>query len=171
MEGVLTKARGVLEEAEQLRAKGLAEVAEERTKGIAALDAECAAGLAEVDVRWAELQREIAAMHKHKEPEQGNVELNIGGYGFETSVETLRRLPHTFFGAYFSGQYAQDVCTGGNIFVDRNGEHFGDVLDYMRNTVVSVAEPGAGASLPLLHVLKREFNFYCIDLSVEPENK
>jgi hypothetical protein len=35
MEGVLTKARGVLEEAEKQRAKGLAEVAEERAKSYA----------------------------------------------------------------------------------------------------------------------------------------
>jgi hypothetical protein len=42
MEGVLPKARGVLEEAGQRRAEGLAEVAEgaeERAKGLAEVDA------------------------------------------------------------------------------------------------------------------------------------
>jgi hypothetical protein len=28
------------------------------------------------------------------------VELNIGGYHFETSLQTLRRIPHTYFDAY-----------------------------------------------------------------------
>jgi hypothetical protein len=34
MEGLLTTARGVLEEAERQRAKGLVDVAEERVKGL-----------------------------------------------------------------------------------------------------------------------------------------
>jgi hypothetical protein len=122
MEGVLTKARTMLEDVEQRRAGGLMEVAKERAEGLAELDAERAAGLAEVEARRIELQREIAAMHKHKEAQEGRVELNIGRYRFETSVQTLRRVPHTFFDTYFSGRYAQDVLNDGSIFVDRDGE-------------------------------------------------
>jgi hypothetical protein len=85
----------------------------------------------------------------------------------------LRRIPHTFFDAYFSGRYAQDVCDDGSIFVDRDGEHFGHVLQYMRDGVVSVADPGACPSVSLLRALKREFGFYCIEVvaeqAVEPE--
>jgi hypothetical protein len=169
MEVVLTKARGVLEAAEQRRAEGLAEVAEGRAKGLTELDAERSAGLAEVDARRAELHSEIAAMYKHKEAQEGRIVLNIGGYRFETSVQTLRRVPHTFFDAYFSGRYAQDVCTDGSIFVDRDGEHFGHVLEHMRDGVVVVAEPGANVSASLLRALKREFGFYCIELNAEPE--
>jgi hypothetical protein len=135
------------------RAKGLAEVAEEREKA-----------LAEVDARRAELAREVAAMHVHREAQEGRVELNIGGYRFETSVQTLRRVPHTFFDAYFSGRYAQDVCSDGSIFVDRDGKHFGHILQYMRDGVVAVAEAGAHPSVSLLRALKREFGFYSIEL-------
>jgi N-acetylneuraminic acid mutarotase len=138
------------------RAEGLAEVAEERTKA-----------LVEVDARRAELGREVEAMHMHREAQQGHVELNIGGYRYETSVQTLRRVPHTFFDAYFSGRYAQDVCNDGSIFVDRDGEHFGHILQYMRDGVVSVAEDGACPSMSLLRALKREFGFYCIELSTD----
>jgi hypothetical protein len=106
-------------------------------------------------------------MHMHKEAQEGRVELNIGGYRFETSVHTLRRVPHTFFDAYFSGRYAQDVCADGSIFVDRDGEHFGHVLEYMRDGHVPVAEAGARPSVSLLRSLKREFGFYCIELSAE----
>jgi hypothetical protein len=79
-------------------------------------------------------------------------------------VQTLRRFPHTFFDAYFSGQYAQDVCDDGSIFVDRDGTHFGHVLEYMRDGVVSVANPDARPSMSLLRALKHEFCFYCIEL-------
>jgi hypothetical protein len=106
-------------------------------------------------------------MHKFKEAQEGRIELNIGGYRFVTSVQTLRRVPHTFFDAYFSGRYAQDVCADGSIFVDRDGEHFGHVLEYMRDGFVSVAEAGARPSVSLLRALKREFGFYCIELCAD----
>jgi N-acetylneuraminic acid mutarotase len=167
MEDVLTKVRGVLEEAEQQRTQGLAEVAEERAKGLAEVAEERDKGLAEVDARRAELHREIAAMQMHQAAHEGRVELNIGGFRFETSVQTLRRVPHTFFDAYFSGRYAQDVCADGSIFVDRDGEHFGHILEYMRDGVILVAEPGARPSITLLRALKREFGFYCIELCAE----
>jgi hypothetical protein len=38
----------------------------------------------------------------------------------------------------------------------------------MRDGVVSVAEPSAHPSVSLLRALKREFGFYCIELSAEP---
>ena len=52
-------------------------------------------------------------------------------------------MPHTFFDAYFSGRYAQDACVNGSIFIDRDGEHFGQVLQYLRDGVVAVAEQEA----------------------------
>jgi hypothetical protein len=167
LEGVLTKVRGVLEVAEQQRTQDFAEVAEERAKGLAEVAQERDKGLAEVDARRAELHREVAAMQMYQAAHEGRVELNIGGFRFETSVQTLRRVPHTFFDAYFSGRYAQDVCADGSIFVDRDGEHFGYVLEYMRDGVVSVAEPKTRPSITLLRALKREFGFYCIELYAE----
>jgi hypothetical protein len=79
-------------------------------------------------------------------------------------VQTLRRVPHTFFDAYFSGRYAQDVCRDGSIFVDGDGEHLRHILEYMRDGVVSMAEPGARPSVSLVRALKREFGFCCIEL-------
>jgi hypothetical protein len=162
-----TRLEGALTEVADERAAALAEVAEERTKGLTEVADERAAALAEVDARRRELAREVETMHMHKEALEGHVELNIGGHRFETSVQVLRRVPHTFFDAYFSGRYAQDVCDDGSIFVDRDGEHFGHVLQYMRDGVVAVADPDACPSVSLLRALKREFGFYCIELVVE----
>jgi hypothetical protein len=167
MECVLTRVRGVLQEAKQQRTHVLTEVAEERAKGLAEVAEERDKGLAEVDARRAELHHEIAAMQMHQAAHEGRVELNIGGFRFETSVQTLRRVPHTFFDAYFSDRYAQDVCVDGSIFVDRDGEHFGHILEYMRDGMISVAEPGARPSMSLLRALKHEFGFYCIELCAE----
>jgi hypothetical protein len=79
----------------------------------------------------------------HKEAHEAHVELNIGGCRFEMLVQTLRRLPHTFFDAYFSGRYAQDVCADSSNFIDRDGEHVRQVLQYLRDDVVTVAEQEA----------------------------
>jgi hypothetical protein len=92
--------RGVPEEAEQQHARELAEVAEGRTKGLAEVAEERTMALMEVDARREELSREVAAMQTHQEKQEGHVELNIGEYRFQTSVQTLRRMPHTFFDAY-----------------------------------------------------------------------
>jgi hypothetical protein len=156
VETARTRLEGAHSELAKGRAKGLAEVAEERAKA-----------LAKVDAGRADLGREVAEMHTHQEMHEGRVELNIDGYRFETSVQTLRRVPHTFFDAYISGRYAQDVCSDDSVFVDRDGEHFGHVLEYMRDDVVSVAEVGAHPSVYLLRALKREFGFYCIELTME----
>jgi hypothetical protein len=59
------------------------------------------------------------------------------------------------------------VSADGSIFVDRGGEHFGHILEYMRDGVVAVVEPGAQPSVSLLRALKREFGFYCIELRAE----
>jgi hypothetical protein len=54
------------------------------------------------------------------------------------------------------------VCNDGSIFVDRDGERFGHVLEYMHDGHLSVAEAGARPSLSLLRALKCEFGFYSI---------
>ena len=109
-------------------------------------------------------------MHKHKAAQEGRVVLNVGGFRYETSVQTLRRLPHTFFDAYFSGRYAQDVCTDGSIFIDRDGQHFGQVLEYLRDGVVVVAEQDSSElDVGMLRWLKREFGFYCVELVAEEQ--
>jgi hypothetical protein len=146
--GLVATARATLEGA-------LADIAGERAQGLAEVAEERANALAETDARRAELWREVTSMHMHKEAQEGRVELNVGGYRFRTSVQALRRIPNTFFDAYFSGRYAQDVCDDGSIFVDRDGEHFGHVLEYMRDGHVSVPAPGACPSVSLLHALKR----------------
>jgi hypothetical protein len=110
---------------------GLADLARERAKGLAQIDEERAKGLADVAKEKSDLHREIGAMQKQQEAQQGRVMLDIGGYRYTTSVQTLRRLPGTFFDAYFSGRYTMDRSEDGSIFIDRDGKHFGQVLEYL----------------------------------------
>jgi N-acetylneuraminic acid mutarotase len=100
-------------------------------------------------------------MHRQEEHHEGRVELDVGGVRYVTSAETLRRVPWTFFGAYFRGRYQLDRSEDGSIFIDRDGSLFGHVLEYLRDGVVSIAED---VDLGLLRRLKREFGFYSIDV-------
>jgi hypothetical protein len=144
--GFVKTARTQLEDA-------LAEVGKERAKGIA-----------DVAKERTTLQREIVAMQKQQEAQQGRVVLDIGGHRYTTSVQTLRRLPGTFFDAYFSGRYAQDVCEDGSIFIDRDGTYFGHVLEYLRDGVVS-----AGLEERQDTLLLREFEFFSVEPVVEQD--
>jgi N-acetylneuraminic acid mutarotase len=149
---------------------GLADLARERAKGLAVVDEERTKGRAEVAKEKADLHREIAAMQKQQEAQRGRIVLDIGGYRYTTSVQTLRRLPGTFFDAYFSGRYTMDRSADGSIFIDRDGKHFGQVLEYLRDGVVSVAERDASKlDVGELRWLKREFGFYCIELYAAPQ--
>jgi hypothetical protein len=148
---------------------GLADLARERAKEFADVNEERAKGLAEVAKERADLHREIAAMQKQQEAQQGRVVLDIGGYRYQTSVQTLRRVPGTFFDAYISGRYTMDRSEDDSIFIDRDGKHFGQVMEYLRDGVVSVAERDASQlDVGELRWLKREFGFYCIELSADP---
>jgi hypothetical protein len=59
-------------------------------------------------------------------------------------------------------------AAGTRIFVDRDGEHFGHVLAYMRDGHLAVMVPGARSSVTLMRMLKREFGFYCIEVAPLP---
>jgi hypothetical protein len=127
---------------------------------------------AKVARQKAELRREIESMQMHAEQQKGRIELNIGGHRFETSVQTLRRVPDTFFTTYFSGRYpgryAQDVCVDGSIFIDRNIELFKHVLEYMRDGVLLVADRDNLPDPGFLRALRAEFDFYSIDVKWVP---
>jgi hypothetical protein len=147
----------------------LADLVRERAKGLAEVNHERAKGLADVAKEKADLHREVAAMQKQQEAHKGCVVLDIGGYRYTTSVQTLRRVPGTFFDAYFSGRYTMDRSKDGSIFIDRDGKHFGLLLEYLRDGVVAVAERDLSElDVGELRWLKREFGFYCIELYAEP---
>jgi hypothetical protein len=148
--------------------KGLAKVTKRDVKGLAMIAKERTRALADIAKERAELDRERVQMHTHKEAQEGRVELNVGSHRFQTSINALRRVPGTFFDAYFSGRYSQDVCEDGSIFVDRDGKHFGHILQYLRDGKVSVADyDPAEVSIDLLQWLKHEFSFYSINLYAE----
>jgi len=61
------------------------------------------------------------------------VVLNVGGEKFETSRDTLRGWPQSFFGPLASGRHHVEWEEDGSLFIDRNPEFFPFILEYLRN--------------------------------------
>jgi hypothetical protein len=59
--------------------------------------------------------------------------LDIGGYKYKTTINTLTKYPNTYFHALFSGKYPIRKQQDGSIFIDRDGKHFRHILNFLRN--------------------------------------
>jgi hypothetical protein len=99
------------------------------------------------------------------------VTLNVGGEYFATTMKTIRRVPGTFWSVYFGGNFAQHILADGSHFIDRNAEHFQHVLTFMQDGTLTVDEIGARPSTMLLRAVKREFEFYGIEVIVDVDEK
>lgn len=76
---------------------------------------------------------EEATRVQHVLADSETVMLNVGGVKFTTSVSTLRSAPApSLFSAMFSGRHTLKKDDGGCIFIDRDGRHFADVLNFLR---------------------------------------
>ncbi|KAM6945986.1 BTB/POZ domain-containing protein KCTD14 isoform 2-T2 [Aplochiton taeniatus] len=60
------------------------------------------------------------------------VQLNIGGHLFCTSLSTLRKHPSSRLADVFNGQPKLRTDTDGRYFIDRDGTHFGAILEFLR---------------------------------------
>lgn len=90
---------------------------------------------------------------------KGLVLLNVGGVHFTTSATTLTAEPDSMLAAMFSGRYELERDQDGRAFIDRDGELFKHVLQYLRDgRRLDVSELAAGVR----QRLKREAAFYCL---------
>jgi len=61
---------------------------------------------------------------------KGKVVLDVGGKLYTTSVTTLCSEPKSMLATMFSGRFS--LPQDGSIFIDRDGEYFGNILHYLR---------------------------------------
>ena len=61
-----------------------------------------------------------------------NIELNVGGKFYSTSVLTLTREPDSLLGRIFSGRQNVNKDQSGKYFIDRDGVLFRYILDFLR---------------------------------------
>lgn len=84
------------------------------------------------------------------------VGLNVGGQLFTTSLATLTSNSESFFAAMFREDQMPTATDGaGNIFIDRDGTHFGVALNYLRDRQVP-----RGVPPDVRRALQAEAQFY-----------
>lgn len=67
-------------------------------------------------------------------PNTGRViTINVGGAIYTTYLATLTRFPDTMIATLFAGKHTMCVDERGNFFVDRDGELFRHILNFLRN--------------------------------------
>lgn len=91
------------------------------------------------------------------EEDDGVVDLNVGGMLYSTTRTTLLRYD-SMLAAMFSGRHELKRRADGRVFIDRDGELFKYVLQYLRDGDLDVAYLDKG----LRERLKREAAFYCL---------
>ncbi|XP_051580308.1 BTB/POZ domain-containing protein KCTD14 [Myxocyprinus asiaticus] len=64
------------------------------------------------------------------------VQLNIGGHVFSTTLGTIRKFPNSTLADLFNGSSKLRMDSEGRYFIDRNGTHFGLILEYLRSEKV-----------------------------------
>ncbi|KAM1276486.1 hypothetical protein ACFX13_029695 [Malus domestica] len=76
------------------------------------------------------------------------VHLNVGGKKFSTTVGTLtQRQPDSMLAAMFSGRHTLRQDKKGYVFIDRDGEHFRHILNWLRDGEVPKLEASQYAEL------------------------
>ena len=91
-----------------------------------------------------------AARHKRA----AMVRLNVGGGRFDTTRDTLARCE--YFAAYLSGRLPHAEDRAGRLFIDRSGELFAHVLEFMRSKTL----PGRRLLDGIKHQLLHECGYY-----------
>lgn len=87
------------------------------------------------------------------------VVLNVGGVNFTTTQTTLQNAPApSLFAAMFSGRHTLTADQNGHYFIDRDGRHFHDILNYLRDGTFSY--PPDGSDYKYLLELRAEAEYY-----------
>jgi hypothetical protein len=118
------------------RARLLAEATEAAAKVKEDAETEVEGMRRKVQEDRAALEQEKAAMEKAHTFQTNKICLDVGGHKFTTSRQTLTSVPNTYLSSMFSGRFALATdATDGAYFIDRDGKHFGHVLNFLRDPV------------------------------------
>lgn len=92
--------------------------------------------LEETQAKFAETKVAVeGALDKCK----GRVKLNVGGVKYETTLTTLTADgDDSMLGSMFSGRHELHTNEDGEVFIDRDGKHFGHILNVLRDSSVAV---------------------------------
>lgn len=86
------------------------------------------------------------------------VTLNVGGVLYTTTTFTLQKYPDSMLGALMSGKLPTTLDSQGYVFIDRDGNAFRHILNFLRTSALCI--PSDFVEMDLLHA---EADFYQIE--------
>jgi len=93
----------------------------------------------ELEASWTKFAETTVAVEGALDKCKGRVKLNVGGVKYETTLTTLTADgDDSMLGSMFSGRHALHPNEDGEIFIDRDGKHFGHILNVLRDSSVAV---------------------------------
>ena len=69
------------------------------------------------------------------------INLNVGGFVYTTTLNTITRDPNSMLGRMFSGRQEIAKDSKGNYFIDRDGSLFRHVLNFLRTWELCLPQP------------------------------
>ncbi|KAF2072805.1 hypothetical protein CYY_005879 [Polysphondylium violaceum] len=81
------------------------------------------------------LQEAISNYHLPTDPNNDVVKLNVGGLKYQTTRETLKKIPNSYFDDMLSAKIKIETYSHkpNTFFIDRDGTHFQYILDILRD--------------------------------------
>ncbi|KAL9645976.1 hypothetical protein ABK040_000447 [Willaertia magna] len=96
------------------------------------------------------------------------VYLNVGGRHFTTSITILTTFSNSFFTTMFSGRFELSKTKDGYIFIDRDGDLFVYILEYLRDREIIL--PNKDAEV-LKKKIIREAKYYQLEELIDYLNE
>lgn len=87
------------------------------------------------------------------------INLSVGGLEYQTAYCNLVKDRESMLAAMFSGRHSFQVDLKGRYFIDRDGQLFRYVLNYLRNNELSIPRENS----VLISELIREAEYYQLD--------
>lgn len=95
------------------------------------------------------------------------IKLDVGGSYYTTARATLLSEPDTMLSAMFSGNFALKKDSKGRIFIDRDGDAFQYILNYLRDKVLLVPPAQEPYYLLRLYIEARYFSITNLQSLIE----
>ena len=80
---------------------------------------------------------------------KGPLTVNVGGVRFTTTISTLTKYADSMLGRMFSGEFSTATDAEGAFFIDRDGNLFHHVLNFLRTDRLTVSNQPADVEVVL----------------------
>ncbi|KAJ3038848.1 BTB/POZ domain-containing protein kctd6 [Rhizophlyctis rosea] len=87
----------------------------------------------EFKARKKEWEKKVAYAADVKNKQSNKIKINVGGHRYEVSIDTLLRQEGTFFHSCFSGRWLIEPEEDGAFFIDRDGELYSYIFNFLRD--------------------------------------